>query len=333
MSVSDPVQRDVAEISRGAAPDAALLDAYSNAVIQAVDRVGPAVVNIEAKTAGQGASPGGGSGSGFLLAGDGFILTNSHVVHRAADLHVTLADGRRVPAQLIGEDADTDLAVIRINAPNLTHARLGDSSDIRVGQMAIAIGNPYGFQASVTAGIVSALGRTLHGREGRLMDDIIQTDAALNPGNSGGPLVDSSGAVIGVNTAVILPAQGICFAIAADTAKFIAAWLIKEGRIRRGYLGLAGQSVELPVRAVRYHGLAQTTGILVVSCDAGASADRAGLEAGDLIIAFNGEALRSVHELHKRLVHIETGKRAEITFLRRGERVTRAIIPDERLKS
>ncbi len=217
-------------------------------------------------------------------------------MHKATELLVTLADGRRIPAQLVGEDADTDLAVIRIDAPNLAHARLGDSGGIRVGQMAIAIGNPYGFQASVTAGIVSALGRTLHGREGRLMDDIIQTDAALNPGNSGGPLVDSAGTVIGVNTAVILPAQGICFAIAADTAKFIAAWLIKDGRIRRGYLGLAGQNVDLPVRAVRYHGLAQTTGILVVSCETGASADRAGLEAGDLIIAFNGQALRSVHE-------------------------------------
>jgi S1-C subfamily serine protease len=332
-SLSGSVQRDVASVSSAAAPDAALLDAYSQAVIHAVDRVGPAVVNIEAKTPERGARQGGGSGSGFLLARDGFILTNSHVVNQAAELHVTLADGRRVPAHLIGEDADTDLAVIRINAPNLTHASLGDSTGIRVGQMAIAIGNPYGFQASVTAGIVSALGRTLHGREGRLMDDIIQTDAALNPGNSGGPLVDSSGTVIGVNTAVILPAQGICFAIAADTAKFIAAWLIKEGRIRRGYLGLAGQNVDLPVRAVRYHGLAQTTGILVVSCETGASADRAGLEPGDLIVAFNGQALHSVHELHKRLVHIETGMRAEITFLRRGERLTRAIIPDERPKS
>ena len=204
---------------------------------------------------------------------------------------------------------------------------------MRVGQMAIAIGNPYGFQATVTAGVVSALGRTLRAASGRLIDDIIQTDAALNPGNSGGPLVDSRGAVIGVNTAVILPAQGICFAIAADTAKFIAAWLIKEGRIRRGYLGLAGQNVDLPVRAVRYHGLAQTTGILVVSCEPAGSADRAGLEAGDLIIAFNGRPLRSVHELHKRLVHIETGRRAEITFLRRGERTTRAMVPDERPRS
>jgi len=328
-----PVSRDDESVSFAAAPDAALLDAYSHAVIHAVDRVGPAVVNIEAKTSERGKREDGGTGSGFLLAGDGFILTNSHVVHKASELHVTLADGRRVPAKLVGEDADTDLAVIRIDAPNLTHARLGDSAGIRVGQMAIAIGNPYGFQASVTAGIVSALGRTLHGREGRLMDDIIQTDAALNPGNSGGPLVDSSGAVIGVNTAVILPAQGICFAIAADTAKFIAAWLIKEGRIRRGYLGVAGQNVDLPVRAVRFHGLPQTTGILVVSCDAGASADRAGLEAGDLILAFNGQSLRSVHELHKRLVHIETGKRAEITFLRRGERLTRAIVPDERPKA
>ena len=332
LEVLDEGRHDVAEVSERPVTESALLDAYSHAVVQVVDRVGPAVVNIEARTA-KGGRGEGGNGSGFLLAGDGFILTNSHVVHKADELRVTLADGRRVPAQPIGEDADTDLAVIRINAPNLVSARLGDSSGIRVGQIAIAIGNPYGFQASVTAGIVSALGRTLQGREGRLMDDIIQTDAALNPGNSGGPLVDSAGNVIGVNTAVILPAQGICFAIAADTAKFIAAWLIKEGRIRRGYLGLAGQNVDLPVRAVRFHGLAQTTGILVVSCEPSAAADRAGLEAGDLIIAFGGQPLRTVHELHKRLVHIETGKRAEITFLRRGEQMTRAIVPDERPKS
>lgn len=331
-SHSSPAARDDQSVSFAASPDSALLDAYSTAVIAAVDRVGPAVVNIEAKSA-AGNGKRGGSGSGFLLARDGFILTNSHVVHGAAELHVNRADGRRVQAEAVGEDVDTDLAVIRINAPNLAHANLGDSARIRVGEMAIAIGNPYGFQASVTAGIVSALGRSLRGHDGRLMDDIIQTDAALNPGNSGGPLVDSSGHVIGVNTAVILPAQGICFAIAADTAKFIAAWLIKEGRIRRGYLGLAGQNVDLPVRVVRFHGLAQTTGILVVSCEAGASADRAGLIAGDLIIEFNGRSLTSVHELHKRLVHIETGRRAEITFLRLGQKMTRAIVPDERQKA
>src|SRR5450631_4758390 len=260
------------------ADDGRLLDAYSTAVSGAVARTSPAVAHIRVERVARRGAPREGSGSGFIITPDGYVVTNSHVAGGASVLEVTLPDGRVAAGELVGDDPDSDLAVIKIGAPGLHYGRFADFARVRVGQIAIAIGSPYGFQHTVTAGIVSALGRSMRGQTGRLLDNIIQTDAALNPGNSGGPLVDSAGRVIGVNTAVILPAQGICFAIAADTAKFISAWLIKEGRIRRGYLGLAGQNVDLPIRAVRYHGLQQTTGILVVSCDAGASADRAGLE-------------------------------------------------------
>jgi S1-C subfamily serine protease len=248
--------------------DAALLDEYSRTVVGAVDRVAPSVVNIDIKqrvNGRRGPREIGGSGSGFIIAPDGFILTNSHVVHGAVEVTVTLQDGREYPAQLIGDDPDTDLAVIRIDAPQLAHVRLADSESLRVGQVVIAIGNPLGFQASVTAGVISALGRSMHAQSGRLIDNIIQTDAALNPGNSGGPLVNSAGEVIGVNTAMIRPAQGICFAIGSNTAKFVAGWLIRDGRIRRSYIGVAGQNVPIHRRIIRFYNLPLETGVLVLN--------------------------------------------------------------------
>src|SRR6266568_5905464 len=275
-----------------------LLDAYSKAVVQAAEGVGPSVVNIEVRRR-DGRRQG--SGSGFVFTPDGFVLTNSHVVHRADRVEVTLSDGRRPDAHVVGDDPDTDLAVVRVYAPQLRPARLGESKSIRVGQLAIAIGSPYGFQCTVTAGVVSALGRSFRANTGRLIDDIIQTDAALNPGNSGGPLVNSRGEVIGVNTAVILPAQGICFAIGIDTAKFIAGWLIKDGVIRRSYIGVGGQTAKIHRRVVRFFNLPVETGMLVVGVEPGSPASRAGLREGDLIVEFAGQAIAGIDDLHKHL--------------------------------
>jgi len=312
--------------------DGVLLDEYSRTIVSAADRVGPAVVNIDIKQrldSRRGPREVGGSGSGFVIAPDGFILTNSHVVHDANQIAVSLPDGREYPAQLVGDDPDTDLAVIRIDAPHLAHVRLADSESLRVGQVVIAIGNPLGFQASVTAGVISALGRSMHAQSGRLIDNIIQTDAALNPGNSGGPLVNSAGEVIGVNTAMIRPAQGICFAIASNTAKFVAGWLIRDGKIRRSYIGVAGQNVPLHRRIVRFYNLPLETGVLVVSVEKDSPAQRAGLREGDLIIAFNEQPIGSIHELHKMLMGEQIGVEAKLLIIRHTEKLVLAITPAE----
>jgi S1-C subfamily serine protease len=270
-----------------------------------------------------------GSGSGFIISPDGLVLTNSHVVHGADKIEVTLDDGRRPDAHLVGEDPETDLAVLRIYAPNLTAAKLGESKDLRVGQLAIAIGSPYGFQYTVTAGVVSALGRSLRASSGRLMDDIIQTDAALNPGNSGGPLVNSRGEVIGVNSAVILPAQGICFAIAIDTAKYVAGWLVKDGKIRRSYIGAGGQNVKLHRRVVRFHNLPVETGLLVVSVEPQSPAERAKLTVGDVIVEFAGQPVATIDALHKLLTESRIGIQTPLTVIRHTEKLALEIVPAE----
>jgi S1-C subfamily serine protease len=311
--------------SAPARDDIALLDEYSRTIVSAVDRVAPSVVNIESRINGSR----GGSGSGFIIAPDGFILTNSHVVHGAREIVVNVSDGRESRAHLVGDDPDTDLAVIRIDATQLSHVRLADSETLRVGQIAIAIGNPLGFQASVTAGVISALGRSMHAQSGRLIDNIIQTDAALNPGNSGGPLANSAGEVIGVNTAVIRPAQGICFAIASNTAKFIAGWLIKEGRIRRGYIGVAGQTAPLHRRVARFYHLANESGAMVVSVEKGSPAEQSRIRPDDVIVAFNDQPIASVHDLHKKLVGDRIGTPCKLSVLRGTEQVAIYVTPAE----
>jgi S1-C subfamily serine protease len=307
-----------------------LLDSYSQSVTRAVEKVGPAVVNIRVqKSSRERSNESGGSGSGFVIAPDGFILTNSHVVHGADKLEVTLADGQMHRASLVGEDPETDLAVVRINASQLAHARLGNSKSIRVGQIAIAIGSPFGFQQTVTAGVVSALGRSMRSQSGRLIDNVIQTDAALNPGNSGGPLVNSRGEVIGVNTAIILPAQGICFAIASNTAEFVAAWLIKEGRIRRSWIGVVGQNVPIHRRVVRFHRLPEEYGVLVAGIEPGSPAGRAGLRDGDVIVAFTGEPVSGIDELHRHLVAKVIGVPSLVTIIRHTEKLDLVVTPEE----
>ena len=306
-----------------AADDARLLDAYSRAVVGAVERVGPAVVKIEVRR---------GGGSGVIFTPDGFILTNSHVVDGASAPLALLPDGRSMRADVVGHDADTDLAVLRITDPEggvLPWATLGDSRSIRPGQVAIAIGNPYGFQHSVTAGVISALGRSLRARSGRLMDDIIQTDAALNPGNSGGPLVTTAAEVIGINTAMILPAQGLCFAIASNTARFVAARLMRDGRIRRSYIGVAGQNVPIPRAIARAHRLAISSGVLVASVEAQSPAAAAGLHDGDIIVAFDGTAVAAIDDLHRHLTEERIGRPSPLTVLRGRERRQISVIPTE----
>lgn len=315
--------------SPAAPSDEALLDAYSRAVTGAAERISPAVVNIEVRPRPEGAPAGRfpergarGSGSGFIFTPDGFLLTNSHVVHAAGRIDVTLPDGRRFEASLAGDDPATDLAVLRIPSTGFVPAPLGDSAEVRVGQLAIAIGNPFGFQCTVTAGVVSALGRSLRTGSGRLMENILQTDAALNPGSSGGPLVNSRGEVIGVNTATILPAQGICFAIAVNTAKFVAGRLIREGRVRRAWLGIAGQTVPLPRRQVRFHDLPAERGVLVVSVEKDSPAGRAGVEEGDIIVGYADHSIAGIDDLQRLLTEERVGVDAPLTLVRGASRRT-----------
>ncbi len=319
--------------------DGSLLDAYSSAVSGAVEHVSPSVAHIEVHQA-VGRTRSGeprerqGGGSGFVFTPDGLILTNSHVVHEAVRIAVTLADGRHMPATLIGEDPASDLAVIRLerpqfDEPGLTVATLGDSQKLRVGQIAIAIGAPYGFQSTVTAGVVSALGRSLRSYSGRLIDDVIQTDAALNPGNSGGPLVDSAGNVIGVNTATILPAQGICFAIGINTAKFVASRLLRDGRIRRSYVGISGQTVPVHRRVVRFYDLAKETGALVISVEEGSPAKKTGLREGDVIVALDRQPVAGVDDLHRLLTEVRVGASCSLTVLRWTEKLELKVVPEE----
>lgn len=315
--------------------DEQLLDAYSQAVISVVEKVSPAVVNIDVQRqltsqrrsrSGQAVQ---GNGSGFIFTPDGYILTNSHVVHAASKIEVALADGRRFAAELVGDDPETDLAAIRIHAPNLVTAQLGDSQSLQAGQLAIAIGNPYGFQTTVTTGVISALGRSFRAKSGRLIDNVIQTDAALNPGNSGGPLVTSHGEVIGINTAIIMSAQGICFAVPINTAKLVIGQLIKEGKVRRGYIGVGGQNVPLPRRLVLFHELGVENGVLVISTEPNSPAQTAGLQEGDVIVGLNNQPVGNIDDLHKILTHEQVGVRSPLTILRRTEKLVLDIVPEE----
>jgi len=324
------------EAARVPERDRELLDDYSRTVTAVAESVSPSVVRIdvEGPPAQRNERRRGrpdqaaGSGSGFVVTPDGFVLTNSHVVSGARRITVSLLDGRRVPAHLVGDDPDSDLAVVRVHAAeDLTSIGFADSSALKVGQIAVAVGNPYGFDCTVTAGVVSALGRSLRTKTGRLIDDIVQTDAALNPGNSGGPLCDAHGRVIGVNTAVILPAQGICFAIAANTATFVMGKLIREGRIRRSYIGLAGQNVPLHRRVVRYHTLGVESAVFVVSVEPGSPAARAGVRDGDLVVAYGDKPIASIDDLHRLLTEEQAGTKSALTVIRGVDKMTLPIEP------
>jgi S1-C subfamily serine protease len=319
--------------------DQELLDAYSLAVTRVAEEVSPSVVKVEvASSDARDSRPrrrsrergGGGSGSGFVVTEDGFVLTNSHVVHGARSIEVQLLDGRKSEATLVGDDPDTDLAVIRIGLSQLKPARLGDSSRLKVGQLVIAIGNPLGFQCTVTAGVVSALGRSLRSISGRLIDGVIQTDAALNPGNSGGPLVASTGAVVGLATAVIMGAQGICFAIPGNTVEYVAGRLIRDGRIRRSQIGVRGQDVPLVTRLSRFHDISGGKAVLVVEVMKDSPAARAGLRDGDLVFGFAGETVRGIDDLHRLLTEERIGSAVEVDVLRGTERKSIPVVPEEK---
>jgi S1-C subfamily serine protease len=305
--------------------DDRLLDAYSQAVVSAVKKAAPSVVNIDVATAGRHS----GSGSGFIFTPDGFIITNSHVVHDSVAIGVTLADGREFQADLVGDDPPTDLALLRISAPTLPAIVTGDSAALQVGQLAIAIGNPFGFECTITAGVVSALGRSLRSMSGRLIDNIIQTDAALNPGNSGGPLVTSTGEAVGINTAIFPVGQGICFAIPMNTAKWVAASLIRDGRVHRSWLGVAAGVITLPRRMTHAMGLDLERGIIVTGVEEGSPAEKAGLHQRDVIVAFGEAPTPDVDALHRLLTGDVTGKPATLTLIRGGKKVTLEVTPAE----
>ena len=327
--------------------DSTLLDAYSQTIVNVAKKVSPSVVQIKVRgrAAGTPSVPSGlvppqrwapkredqdgGTGSGFIISSDGYLITNNHVVAGATHITVSLPDSRDYEATLIGRDPATDIAVLKIYADGLKAIRFADSKQVQVGQIAIAIGNPYGFQYSLTAGVVSALGRTLRSESGRLIDDVIQTDASLNPGNSGGPLVNSQGDVIGVNTAVILPAQGICFAVSSNLAALVAGKLIMNGRVRRGYLGIAGQLINLTERIKQYNQLAAKTGVMVISVENDGVAGNAELGEGDIIVGFNGQPVASVDDLHRLLTDDTIGQSIPLTVLRDNHRKEVRVTPGE----
>src|SRR5262245_45287474 len=309
--------------------EAELLDSYSKALVAVAEAVSPSVVKIDVRGRQGRRFRGGGSGSGFVFTPDGFVLTNSHVVHRGEGFEATLGDGRRLPATLVGEDPETDIAVLRISALDLRPVAFGDSAKLRVGQLVVAIGNPFGFQCTVTAGVVSALGRSLRSRNGRLMEDIIQTDAALNPGSSGGPLVDTRGRVVGVATAMILPAHGISFAIASQTASDVASRLMRDGRIRRSYLGVRGQNVQVHRRLVRSHELANEWGVLVMGVEGGSPAARSGVREGDVIVALADRPIGGIDDLHKLLGEDRLGMASRLTVLRGTEKIELDVVAAE----
>lgn len=315
---------------RPSSAEAEVLDAYSRVVTHVAESVSPSVVRITVENNHDSRSRGEGSGSGFVFTPDGFILTNCHVVHGADVIRVRTLDSGNFPARLIGEDPDTDLALVRVDAPALYAVKLGDSRNIRVGQLVVAIGNPYGFQYTVTAGVVSALGRSLRSQSGRLIDDVIQTDAALNPGNSGGPLVNANGEVIGVNTATILPAQGLCFAISINTAQFIASKLIRDGVIRRGYIGVQAQTAPINRNIARYYNLAINTGVLVLVVEPNSPAEKSGLREGDVIVSLAGEPVEGVDVLHRLLTEETVNTRVDLVVIRGTQRLEMRVLPQAR---